>query len=263
MMADYDGTASLTPITVIAGGLGVGKTSIISRALSAPHGHRIGVVVNDLAEINIDAELIARAANGRSAAPPDGYTAAPPPIVRLSNGCVCCTMLDGLAAALARVLAQTPRVEAILVETSGVSAVQPVLDTIHSLAQSSSDPSLAQPYVPSSPPLTNSQPALWPPARVLPHFFYIPFPCSAASPLRPDATPARPAGCGAAGCSLQPRSASACARRCRLYERPCRFHPQNHPRRSRHQAHAHASLSPNDLMGEKLSASATTSPRSM
>ena len=63
------------PVTVLAGFLGSGKTTLINHILNSDHGLRIGVVVNDFGSINIDAELISDVNEG---------------MVSLANGCICC-----------------------------------------------------------------------------------------------------------------------------------------------------------------------------
>jgi G3E family GTPase len=93
------------PTTIIAGFLGAGKTTLVNHLLtSAPV--KLGVLVNDFADINIDAALIAEAHPER---------------IALSNGCVCCTIRDDLIVAALELAASTPPPDRIIVETSGVS----------------------------------------------------------------------------------------------------------------------------------------------
>ena len=94
------------PLTVVGGFLGSGKSSLLNHVLTAPHGRRIAVLVNDFGEVNIDAKLIASV---------HGET------IALANGCVCCTIRDDLLAAVVNLLRSDPLPEHILVETSGVS----------------------------------------------------------------------------------------------------------------------------------------------
>ena len=72
------------PVTVISGPLGAGKTTLVNRLLSNPGDRRLAVIVNDMGEVNIDAELI------ESEADDEG-------IVDLSNGCICCRLQIGRA----------------------------------------------------------------------------------------------------------------------------------------------------------------------
>ncbi|MFJ6416638.1 CobW family GTP-binding protein [Paeniglutamicibacter sp. NPDC091659] len=91
------------PLTIVGGYLGAGKTTLINDLL-AQTGQRIAVVVNDFGEVNIDAKLI------RSA---DGDT------IELVNGCICCSLSDGLGELLPR-LARRDDIDAVVVEVSGV-----------------------------------------------------------------------------------------------------------------------------------------------
>jgi len=93
------------PLTVVGGFLGAGKTTLLNHILrTAPR--RAAVLVNDFGPINIDASLL------------DAQTDA---LIRLTNGCVCCSMGGGLEDALMRALALEPKPEWIVIEASGVS----------------------------------------------------------------------------------------------------------------------------------------------
>jgi G3E family GTPase len=94
------------PILLVAGFLGAGKTTVVNHLLAHAEGRRIAAVVNDFGAINIDAELIAGAADG---------------VVSLSNGCICCSLEGDLLRTLAALLRRDPRPEFIVVETSGVA----------------------------------------------------------------------------------------------------------------------------------------------
>jgi G3E family GTPase len=94
------------PILLVAGFLGAGKTTVVNHLLANAGGLRIAAVVNDFGAINIDAELIAGAANG---------------VVSLSNGCICCSLEGDLLRTLATLLRRVPRPEAIVIETSGIA----------------------------------------------------------------------------------------------------------------------------------------------
>ena len=94
------------PILLVAGFLGAGKTTVVNHLLAHAEGRRIAAVVNDFGAINIDAELIAGAADG---------------VVSLNNGCICCSLEGDLLRTLAALLRRDPRPEFIVIETSGVA----------------------------------------------------------------------------------------------------------------------------------------------
>ena len=98
-------TKLAVPVTVIGGYLGAGKTTLLNHLLTSATT-RLAVLVNDFGEINIDAGLIESH---------DGET------ITLANGCICCSMVDGLAAALEAVLALEPKPERLVIEASGVA----------------------------------------------------------------------------------------------------------------------------------------------
>jgi G3E family GTPase len=99
-------------VTVIAGFLGSGKTTLIKHILTNQQGLRAAVIVNDLSEIGIDSDLIASAADN---------------MVELENGCICCSINNDFLHAIFRILDR--RIDYLLVETSGVSDPLPVVLT--------------------------------------------------------------------------------------------------------------------------------------
>ncbi|MDJ1433762.1 GTP-binding protein [Halostagnicola sp. A-GB9-2] len=108
-------STSEIPITVISGPLGAGKTTLVNRLLHNPNGRRIAVIVNDMGEINVDAELIADETE-------EG-------VVDLSNGCICCRLQDDLVAQATR-LAEERSVDYLVVEASGISEPVPIARTL-------------------------------------------------------------------------------------------------------------------------------------
>lgn len=99
-------------LTLLAGFLGAGKTTLLNALVRAEHGVRVGVIVNDFGQINIDAELVAST---------DGDT------VTLANGCICCTIRDDLLLTLFRLLHRDDAPEHVIIECSGVSDPAAVL----------------------------------------------------------------------------------------------------------------------------------------
>ncbi|MFC6726363.1 CobW family GTP-binding protein, partial [Halobium palmae] len=100
------------PVTVVSGYLGAGKTTLVNRLLRNPGGREIAVVVNDMGEVNIDAELVAREAGE------DG-------VIDLANGCICCRLQDDLVTEVDR-LAERRSFDYLLVEASGISEPVPI-----------------------------------------------------------------------------------------------------------------------------------------
>ncbi len=94
------------PITVIAGFLGAGKTTLLHYILTAEHGRRIGVLVNDFGSINVDAELVTDVSDE---------------MISLANGCICCTIRMDLIQAVLEMANNKDRPEHIVIESSGVA----------------------------------------------------------------------------------------------------------------------------------------------
>jgi len=103
------------PMTVVSGPLGAGKTTLVNRLLNDPGDRRIAVVVNDMGEVNVDAELLDETAD-------DG-------IVDLSNGCICCRLQDDLVTEVTR-LADERDFDYLVVEASGISEPIPIARTL-------------------------------------------------------------------------------------------------------------------------------------
>ncbi|MBG9757843.1 MULTISPECIES: GTP-binding protein [Lysinibacillus] len=107
------------PVTVLSGYLGSGKTTMMNHVLQNEKDLRVAVIVNDMSEINIDAELIA---NG------SGISRTEEKFVELSNGCICCTLREDLLQEVER-LAKLGNIDYILIESTGISEPIPVAQT--------------------------------------------------------------------------------------------------------------------------------------
>lgn len=100
-----------TPVTIVTGFLGSGKTTLVNHMLRSGGLGRVAALVNDFGAVNIDAALIAAVTDN---------------VVQLTNGCICCTINGDLLAAAERVLALDPPVDRIVVETTGLADPLPV-----------------------------------------------------------------------------------------------------------------------------------------
>ena len=111
-------TLNKTPVTVITGFLGSGKTTLISHLIRNAGGLRLAVVVNEFGTLGVDGEIL------KSCAIPDCPAEN---IVELSNGCICCTVADDFVPTVEALLAMTPPPDHILIETSGLALPKPLL----------------------------------------------------------------------------------------------------------------------------------------
>jgi G3E family GTPase len=108
------------PVTVLSGFLGAGKTTLLNHILSNREGLRVAVIVNDLSEVNIDAELI------RSGGTDLSHT--DETLIEVTNGCICCTLRDDLLAEV-RKLASERRFDYLLIEATGIAEPLPIAAT--------------------------------------------------------------------------------------------------------------------------------------
>ncbi|MFO2462428.1 GTP-binding protein [Pseudomonas sp. 15FMM2] len=102
-------------VTVVSGFLGAGKTTLLNRLAQQPQLGRMAVIVNDFGELNIDAAIIAQVTDA---------------VFSLQNGCICCTVQEDLLAQLVSLTQLRPRLDRIVIECSGVSDPQRIVQTL-------------------------------------------------------------------------------------------------------------------------------------
>lgn len=112
-------TSQKIPVTVLSGYLGAGKTTVLNHVLHNKKGLKVAVIVNDMSEINFDADIV----RGEGS-----LSRTEEKLVEMSNGCICCTLREDLVREV-KALAEEGRFDYILIESTGISEPVPVAQT--------------------------------------------------------------------------------------------------------------------------------------
>ena len=107
-----------TPVTIVTGFLGAGKTTLIRHLMANAGGRRLALIINEFGDVGVDGDLVKSCSD--AACPEDA-------IIELANGCICCTVADDFAPAITALLAREPKPDHIVVETSGLALPKPLI----------------------------------------------------------------------------------------------------------------------------------------
>lgn len=103
------------PVTILTGFLGSGKTTLLNQILQNKQDLKVAVLVNEFGDINIDSQLLVDTNNNN--------------MVELSNGCICCTINEGLVDAVYQILERDEKIDYLIIETTGVADPLPIILT--------------------------------------------------------------------------------------------------------------------------------------
>jgi G3E family GTPase len=109
-------SSSKASVIILTGFLGSGKTTLLNRILTAEHGRRVAVIVNEFGEVGIDHHLL---------------LASNQEVVQMNNGCVCCTVRGDLVGSFFELLEHREKFDTVIIETTGLAEPAPVAQSIY------------------------------------------------------------------------------------------------------------------------------------
>src|SRR6266481_3095661 len=116
LMAMANENDQRVPVTILTGFLGAGKTTLLNRILTADHGRRIAVIVNEFGEVGIDHHLL---------------VSSDQQVVQMNNGCVCCSINGDLIASLFQLIELRSKFDTVVIETTGLAVPAPVAQSLY------------------------------------------------------------------------------------------------------------------------------------
>ena len=117
MTSDPTKPASKAAVIILTGFLGSGKTTLLNRILTAEHGRRVAVIVNEFGEVGIDHHLL---------------LSSDQEVVQMNNGCVCCTVRGDLVRSFFQLMEHRDKFDTVVIETTGLAEPAPVAQSIYS-----------------------------------------------------------------------------------------------------------------------------------
>ena len=117
MAPDLNPSKTKASVIILTGFLGSGKTTLLNRILTAEHGRRVAVIVNEFGEVGIDHHLL---------------LASNQEVVQMNNGCICCTVRGDLVRNFLQLLEHRDKFDTVVIETTGLAEPAPVAQSIYS-----------------------------------------------------------------------------------------------------------------------------------